>query len=95
MQANSSMNSCFSISAAKAGMEDGTFELIGGSGITDPEGRVVAEAEGREGIWGRWRLISRILGKGKGAVLDSDRHRRTEMYGVVTEQTGVVEPPLL
>ncbi|KAG0648134.1 D-N-alpha-carbamilase [Hyphodiscus hymeniophilus] len=47
MQANSYMNSCFSISAAKAGLEDGKFDLIGGSCITDPEGHIVAEAKGK------------------------------------------------
>ena len=47
MQGNSYMNSCFSISAAKAGLEDGKFDLIGGSCITDPEGHVVAEAKGK------------------------------------------------
>jgi predicted amidohydrolase len=47
MQGNSYMNSCFSISAAKAGLEDGKYDLIGGSCITDPEGHVVAEAKGK------------------------------------------------
>ncbi|TAQ85315.1 hypothetical protein B7494_g6371 [Chlorociboria aeruginascens] len=47
MQANSYMNSCFSISAAKAGFEDGKFDLIGGSCITSPEGHVLAEAKGK------------------------------------------------
>jgi len=41
------MNACFSISAAKAGLEDGKYDLIGGSCITDPEGHVVAEAKGK------------------------------------------------
>lgn len=47
MQGNSYMNSCFSISAAKAGLEDGKFDLIGGSCITSPEGHVLAEAKGK------------------------------------------------
>jgi predicted amidohydrolase len=41
------MNACFSISAAKAGLEDGKYDLIGGSCITDPEGHVIAEAQGK------------------------------------------------
>lgn len=45
MQANSYMNSCFSVSAAKAGIEDGKFDLIAGSCITSPEGYVIAEAK--------------------------------------------------
>jgi predicted amidohydrolase len=47
MQANSYMNSCFSISAAKAGLEDGKHDLIGGSCITSPEGHILAEAKGK------------------------------------------------
>ena len=45
MQGNSYMNSCFSVSAAKAGLEDGKFDLIGGSCITSPQGHVLAEAK--------------------------------------------------
>jgi predicted amidohydrolase len=45
MQSNSYMNSCFSISAAKAGSEDGKYDLIGGSCITSPEGQILAEAK--------------------------------------------------
>jgi predicted amidohydrolase len=48
MQSNSYMNSCFSVSAAKAGLEDGKYDLIGGSCITDPEGHILAEAKGKE-----------------------------------------------
>lgn len=45
MQANSYMNSCFSVSTAKAGLEDGKYDLIAGSCITSPEGYVIAEAQ--------------------------------------------------
>jgi predicted amidohydrolase len=45
MQANSYMNSCFSISAAKAGLEDGKHDLIAGRCITDPY--VIAELKGK------------------------------------------------
>ena len=48
MQANSYMNSCFSISAARCGLDDGKFDLIGGSSIVGPEGHILAEAKGRE-----------------------------------------------
>lgn len=44
MRANSYMNSCFSIAAAKAGLEDGLHRLIGGSCIVNPEGEILAEA---------------------------------------------------
>lgn len=48
MQSNGYMNSCFSVSAAKAGLEDGKFDLIGGSCITDPQGRIVAQAKTKD-----------------------------------------------
>ena len=47
MQSNSYMNSCFSISAARCGLDDGKFDLIGGSAVVDPEGHVLAEARGK------------------------------------------------
>lgn len=50
MQANSYMNSCFSISAAKAGLEDEKHDLIAGSCITDAEGHVIAAAKGKGGM---------------------------------------------
>jgi predicted amidohydrolase len=46
MEANSYMNSCFSISAARAGMDDGKYGLIGGSSIVDPQGYTLAIAKG-------------------------------------------------
>lgn len=37
-QANSYMHACFSISAARCGLDDGKYDLIGGSSIVSPEG---------------------------------------------------------
>ncbi|KAI9845818.1 MAG: hypothetical protein M1837_004498 [Sclerophora amabilis] len=48
MQSNSYMNSCFSISAARVGPDDGTFDMIGGSMIVSPEGHIIAEAKGKD-----------------------------------------------
>ncbi|KAI9710961.1 MAG: hypothetical protein M1820_002398 [Bogoriella megaspora] len=45
MQSNSYMNACFSISAARCGLDDNKFDLIGGSAIVDPQGHVVAQAK--------------------------------------------------
>lgn len=44
MQSNSYMNSCFSICAARSGIDDGKYPLIGGSCIVDPFGHVLADA---------------------------------------------------
>lgn len=46
MEANSYMNSCFSIHAARAGVDDGKYALIGGSGIVSPQGHTLAVAKG-------------------------------------------------
>lgn len=95
MQSNSYMNSCFSVSAAKAGLEDGKFDLIAGSCITDPEGHILAEANTK----GDEVVIAKVdLGdcrQGKEKTFDFVRHRRTEAYAAITEQTGVLEPELL
>lgn len=48
MQSNSYMNSCFSISAARCGLDDGKYDLIGASGIMDPQGHILAEAKTKE-----------------------------------------------
>ena len=48
MQSNSYMNSCFSVSAARCGLDDGKYDLIGGSSIVGPEGRILVEAKTKE-----------------------------------------------
>ena len=48
MEANSYMNSCFSIHAARAGVDDCKYRLIGGSGIVSPQGHTIAQAKGTE-----------------------------------------------
>lgn len=45
MQSNSYTNSCFSVCAARCGYDDDRFELIGGSCIVGPDGKIVAEAK--------------------------------------------------
>lgn len=45
MQSNSYTNSCFSVCAARCGMDDEKFGLIGGSCIVGPDGRIIAEAQ--------------------------------------------------
>ena len=48
MQSNSYVNNCFSISAARAGLDDGKFDLIGGSSIVSPEGHILAETKSKD-----------------------------------------------
>lgn len=46
MEANSYMNSCFSIHAGRSGVDDGKYSLIGGSGVVSPQGHTLAQAKG-------------------------------------------------
>ncbi|TQN68778.1 N-carbamoyl-D-amino acid hydrolase [Colletotrichum shisoi] len=80
MQAHSYTNACFSISAARCGLDDGKYDLIGGSCITGPEGELIAEAASATEDEVVYAEID----------LDACQH-----YGSITEQTGVVEPPRL
>ncbi|KAI9727045.1 MAG: hypothetical protein M1834_008513 [Cirrosporium novae-zelandiae] len=95
MQAGSYANSCFSVSAARAGMDEGKYDLIGGSCITDPEGHILAEAKTK----GDELIIAEIdledCRQGKEKTFDFSRHRRIETYSLISSQTEVIEPELL
>ena len=95
MEANSYMNACYSISAARAGFDDEKYDLIGGSAIVNPNGYTIAQAKGT----GDELVVAEIdledCRQGKEKTFDFDRHRRTEAYSLITSQTGVVEPELL
>lgn len=92
MQAHSYTNSCFSISAARCGLDDGKYSLIGGSCITGPGGEIIAEASTTEDeiVYAEVNLDECRAGKEK--TFDFARHRRIEHYRRITEQVGVVEP---
>ncbi|EFX05134.1 n-carbamyl-d-amino acid amidohydrolase [Grosmannia clavigera kw1407] len=93
-QAGSYHNACFSIHAAKAGNEDGGL-LIASSLIVAPGGQILAESKTSDD-----ELITATIDLAecraqKEGVFAFAKHRRTEHYGRLIEQTGVVEPPLL
>lgn len=92
VQAGAYQNSCWVVSVAKAGDEDG-FPLIGGSLIVNPDGEVVVEAktDGDELLVHRCDLDDTVFGKK--TIFDFARHRRIEHYGRITSQTGVILPP--
>ncbi|KAK4503586.1 hypothetical protein PRZ48_004501 [Zasmidium cellare] len=94
-QANSYMHACFSISAARCGLDDGKYHLIGGSSIVSPEGHVVAEAKGDGDELIAAEIDLEECRQGKERTFNYGKHRRTETYGLITSQTGVVEPELL
>ncbi|CCF33494.1 carbon-nitrogen hydrolase [Colletotrichum higginsianum] len=95
MQAHSYTNACFSISAARCGLDDGKYDLIGGSCITGPEGELIAEASTTEDEVVYAEINLDACRPGKERTFDFARHRRVEHYSCITEQTGVVEPPKL
>ncbi|KAK4542026.1 hypothetical protein LTR36_007226 [Oleoguttula mirabilis] len=94
-QANSYMNACFSISSARCGLDDGKFDLIGGSAIVSPEGHVLAEAKTEDDELVVADIDLAAVRQGKEKTFDYGRHRRIETYGLIDKQTGVVEPDLL
>lgn len=91
LQAGAYQNSCWVVAVAKAGDEDG-HPLIGGSMIVDPDGKVVAEAQGE----GDELLICECdldaTKFGKETIFAFERHRRIEHYGLIASQTGVLVP---
>jgi predicted amidohydrolase len=94
-QANSYMNACFSISSARCGLDDGKYDLIGGSAICDPEGHILAEAKTVEDELVVAEIDLSECRQGKEKTFDFARHRRVETYGLIDKQTGVIEPELL
>ncbi|KAF6827780.1 carbon-nitrogen hydrolase [Colletotrichum plurivorum] len=95
MQAHSYTNACFSVSAARCGLDDGKYDLIGGSCITGPEGEIIAEASTTDDEVVFAEIDLDACRPGKERTFDFARHRRVEHYARITEQTGVVEPPKL
>ena len=95
MQAFSYTNATFSVCAARCGNDDGKYHMIGGSMVIDPEGLILAEAktEADEIIVADCDLAACEQGQTK--TFNFKNHRRTEHYGIITEQTGAVRPPLL
>jgi Asp/Glu/hydantoin racemase/predicted amidohydrolase len=95
MQAHSYTNACFSVSAARCGLDDGKYDLVGGSTIIGPDGKIMAESKTEEDeVIVADCDLDRCL-PGKTRTFDFARHRRTEHYGILTSQTGVIEPPRL
>ena len=95
MQAYSYTNACFSVSAARCGLDDGKYDLIGGSTIVGPDGKIIAESETEQDEVVVADCDLDLCLPGKTRTFDFARHRRIEHYGILTSQTGVIEPPLL
>jgi len=95
MQAHSYTNACFSVSAARCGLDDGKYDLVGGSTIIGPDGKIIAETKSEEDEVIVADCDLDLCSPGKKRTFDFGRHRRVEQYSILTSQTGVVEPPPL
>jgi Asp/Glu/hydantoin racemase/predicted amidohydrolase len=95
MQAHSYTNACFSVSAARCGLDDGKYDLVGGSTIIGPDGKIIAETKTEEDEVIIADCNLDLCSPGKKRTFDFGRHRRIEHYSILTSQTGVVEPPRL
>ncbi|OQU94947.1 hypothetical protein CLAIMM_01224 [Cladophialophora immunda] len=93
-QANSYLNSCFSVNVAKCGREDG-HDLISGTMIVGPNGKIIAEAKTKGDELVATTIDLAECRRGKEKTFDFDRHRCIDHYDRLAEQTGVVEPELL
>jgi len=91
LQSGAYQNSTWVVAAAKAGVEDG-FPLIGGSVIVDPNGYIVAESKTEADEVMVHECDLDRCNFGKSTIFDFARHRRIEHYGLITSQTGVVQP---
>ncbi|MEM7746250.1 MAG: N-carbamoyl-D-amino-acid hydrolase [Pseudomonadota bacterium] len=87
IQAGAYANGTWVVAVAKAGVED-AHGLIGGTAIVHPNGRIVAEAKGKDD-----ELVVHTCDLDAGRLLKDTlfnfaAHRRTEHYGRITSQTG-------
>lgn len=92
VQAGCYQNSCWAVSTAKAGTEDG-HELFGHSIIVNPQGEIVAQAT----TWDDELIIADAdldtCNLGRTTIFDFARHRRIEAYPRIATQTGSTPPP--
>ena len=66
--------------------------MIGGSLIVNPDGKILVEAMTEEDELIVHACDLDDCNFGKKTIFDFARHRRTEHYGLIVEQTGVIEP---
>lgn len=91
VQSGAYQNGTWVIAVAKAGNEDG-FDLLGGSTIVHPSGRIIARSEtlDDELVVADCDLDDCVFYKQ--TIFDFARHRRPEHYGRITAQIGAIEP---
>ncbi len=93
VQAGAYQNSCFAVATAKAGTEDGN-ELFGHSIIVNPQGEIMAQATSWDDELITADCDLDMCALGRTTIFDFARHRRTEAYGRIVQQTASVAPPV-
>ncbi|KAG7925274.1 hypothetical protein KL925_004289 [Ogataea polymorpha] len=94
-QYNSYANCTFSICTARCGLDDGKWDMIGGSVIVNPYGEIIARSttKGDELTWADIDL-DLCIGTRK-RIFDFSRHRRPDQYTLISTQKEVIPPPAL
>ena len=92
VQAGAYQNATWVVATAKAGAEDG-FHMFGGSCIVAPTGEIMAQALSEEDEVISFDCDLDLCRHYKDSTFAFERHRRTEHYGRITSQTGVILPP--
>jgi predicted amidohydrolase len=93
MQAGAYQNGTWVVGVAKGGVEEGVDSLAQ-SCIVAPSGQIVAQALTADDELVVARCDLDWCARYKGTLFDFDRYRRPEVYGPITAQRGVVEPPV-
>lgn len=92
MQAGAYQNGTWVVGVAKAGVEEGV-DSLGQSCIIAPSGQIVAQTLTTDDELVVAACDLDWCRRYKGTLFDFDRYRRPEVYGRITGQRGVVEPP--
>ena len=92
MQAGAYQNGTWVVGVAKGGVEEGVDSLAQ-TCIIAPSGQIVAQAYTTDDELVVARCDLDWCQRYKGTLFDFDRYRRPEVYGRITGQRGVIEPP--
>ncbi|OZI30954.1 N-carbamoyl-D-amino-acid hydrolase [Bordetella genomosp. 10] len=91
IQAGAYQNAMWVAAAGKVGYEDG-IHMIGGSAIVAPDGEIVAKAAGDTDDEVIFFNVDFARCDGpREYMFNFAKHRRTEHYGLIVEQTGMAE----
>jgi predicted amidohydrolase len=93
MQAGAYQNGCFVIGVAKGGKEEGVDSLAD-SCVIAPTGRIIALTSHNGDELAIADINLDLCRNYKETLFQFDRYRRPDAYGLITERTGPVPPPV-